>query len=140
MDNNCHITQNTSVSTVWPTDILIFGILSTALSNIAFASLAFTIWTVFIVIPASVTGLIFAITTRKKIKKYIEEYGTMYGSVKVGRIFSTIGLVLNILALVGCACNLILIIVFFFMYGSAVIITIFGGALSEMAIPVMLLF
>ena len=80
MDNNNF--ESTSVKTVSPTSVLVFGILSVALS-----------------VP--VVGLIFAIIARKKAKAFVEETGTTCGQVNVGRILATIGLVCNIISLCG---------------------------------------
>lgn len=58
--------------------ILVFGILSLALSQFG------------------IVGLIFAIITKSKLGRYIPQYGSPTGKAKVGKILSTVGLIASI--------------------------------------------
>lgn len=77
------------------TKLLIFGILSIALSG--------------------VIGLVFAILAKKEATKYEQNFGPATGKAKVGKILGTVGLIVSIIATVlwvlffccvGCAAAL----------------------------------
>lgn len=108
MDNNF---ESTSVKTVSPTSVLVFGILSLAL-------------------PFPVVGLIFAIVARKKATTFIEETGTTCGQVNTGKILATIGLILNIISLVSAVGYILL-------YAIGFIIGLIGMSASQYMLPLL---
>ncbi len=109
MDNNYY--ESTPVKAVSPTSVLVFGILSVALS-----------------VP--VVGLIFAILARKKAKAFVEENGTTCGQVNVGRILATIGLVVNIISLCGTVLYIGYIILLY-------VLMILGMSASQYILPLL---
>lgn len=108
MDNNF---ESTSVKTVSPTSVLVFGILS-------------------LVIP--IVGLIFAIVARKKATTFIEETGTTCGQVNTGKILATIGLILNIISLVSAVGSLLFYVIYF-----VIIVGIMGMSASQYMLPLL---
>lgn len=62
------------------TKLLIFGILSVALSGIV--------------------GIVFAILAKKEATKYEQSFGPATGKAKVGKILGTVGLILSIVTIV----------------------------------------
>ncbi len=107
MDNNFSSTPTSSVS---PSNVLVFGILS-------------------LVLPVPVVGLIFAIMARKKAKAFVEETGTTCGQVNVGRILATIGLVCNIISLCGAALYAVYIVLLY--------VLMFLGMYSQYMLPLL---
>lgn len=140
MDNNYNIVENKPVTTVTPSSILVFGILSLAIPSAcsAFAALGFL--GLFVIMGGVIAGLIFAIVARKKAKKLVAEGGVIRGAAKVGKILATIGFIECLVSVIICALTLIAMLVLYLIYGSAFLFSIFASFLSEMAIPFMFLF
>lgn len=108
MDNNFESTSKSSVS---PSSVLVFGILS-------------------LVVP--IVGLIFAIVARKKATTFIEETGTTCGQVNTGKILATIGLILNIISLVSAVGTFL-----FYVIYVVLIVGLMGMSYSQYMLPLL---
>lgn len=86
------------------TSVLIFGILGLAFG-----------WTG----VSSLVGLIFSIIGLSKAKKYAAEVGELTGKAKIGKILSTIGLVVAILAMVAAVLVVLYYVIFIVIIGGA---------------------
>lgn len=111
MDNNNF--SSTPTSSVSPSSVLVFGILS-------------------LVLPVPLVGLIFAIMARKKAKAFVEETGTTCGQVNTGKILATIGLVLNIISLVSAVGYLL-----FYVIYVVLLVGLMGMSASQYMLPLL---